>query len=49
MSSCAPSAAFDKQRFKTDFGIILPGTAFQAFDIYSTITDTDILFILFCH
>jgi hypothetical protein len=35
-----------KKNFKNDFGLILHGTSFQAFDIHSTITDIDALFIL---
>jgi hypothetical protein len=47
MSSWAPSSALGKQHFENDFGIILTGTSFQAFDIHSTIIDADSLFILF--
>jgi hypothetical protein len=35
-----------KQHFINDFEIILPGTSFQAFGIYSIIIDADVLFIL---
>jgi hypothetical protein len=41
-----PSSALDKQNFKNDFGMILIGISFQAFDIASTITDDDAPFIL---
>jgi hypothetical protein len=37
---CVRQTALQKR-----FGIILTGTSFQAFDIHSTITDTDALFI----
>jgi hypothetical protein len=35
------SFTLDKQHIKTDFGIILAGTSFQAFDIHCTIIDSD--------
>jgi hypothetical protein len=45
MSSCVPSSALDKQHFKNDLGILI-GTSFQAFDIHSTINDTDAVSVL---
>jgi hypothetical protein len=41
-----PTSELDKKHFKTDFGIILTGTSFQAFDIHSAIIDADALLIL---
>jgi hypothetical protein len=41
-----PSSALDKQHCKNDFGIILTGTSFQAFDVHSTVIDYDALLIL---
>jgi hypothetical protein len=46
MTSCIPSSALNKQHIKNDFGIILTGTSFQAFDLHSTIIDADALSIL---
>jgi hypothetical protein len=46
MSFFVPSSTLDKQRFKTDFAIILTGPYFQDSDIHSTIIDADVFYIL---
>jgi hypothetical protein len=46
MSPCVPPPVLDKEHFKTDFEIILPGSYFQVFGIHSTIIDTYAPFIL---